>query len=392
MKIFFVINGSLYKDQENNYFANTIDDIYLSRYVRISSKLIIGANLLPKTQYTGKNKISNTVLSKTTIIELPKLSSLKGLFFNMTEFKNIIERLVFESDAVVIRYPMLFGIHVIRAAKRHNKPYLIELVGCPWDALWNHSFKGKILAPFQYYKTKTLIKNATHVLYVTNQFLQQRYPTKGKSTNCSNVALTEFDDSVLEKRLDNIRLKDDSEKIIIGTTAAVDVRYKGQQYVIKALGKLKRQGITNYEYQLVGGGDQAYLKSVAEKEGVTDQVKFLGSIPHEKVFEWLETIDIYAQPSQTEGLPRALVEAMSKGIPSIGTNAGGITELLDEEVIFKKGKTMVSAIVRVLKSFNKDTMLYQAKRNFGEAKKYDKDIIDERRRRFYEGFKSTLRK
>ena len=46
-----------------------------------------------------------------------------------------------------------------------------------------------------------------------------------------------------------------SSKIVIGTAAAVNVKYRGQQYVIEALGELKKQGITNYEYHLVGGGE-----------------------------------------------------------------------------------------------------------------------------------------
>ena len=115
-----------------------------------------------------------------------------------------------------------------------------------------------------YYKTKSRIKNAPYVVYVTNEFLQNRYPTCGKSVCCSNVALTEFDGSVLDRRLEKIESMKSTDRIIIGTTAAVNVRYKGQQYIIKALGKLKKEGITNFEYQLVGGGDQTYLKAIAK--------------------------------------------------------------------------------------------------------------------------------
>src|SRR5699024_1154844 len=135
--------------------------------------------------------------------------------------------------------------------------------------------------------------NSSYVVYVTSKFLQNRYPTKGKNTNCSNVALTEFDDSILENRLDKIKDMNKENKIIIGTTAAVDVRYKGQQYVIQALGKLKKRGIVNLEYQLIGGGNQEYLRSVCKRYDVIDQVKFLGSIPHDKVISWLDDIDLY---------------------------------------------------------------------------------------------------
>lgn len=54
-------------------------------------------------------------------------------------------------------------------------------------------------------------------------------------------------------------------------------------------------------HQLVGGGDASELKAEAKKQDVSAQIKFLGSMPHDKIFEWLDTIDIYIQPSYQEG-------------------------------------------------------------------------------------------
>src|SRR5699024_6751625 len=91
---------------------------------------------------------------------------------------------------------------------------------------------------------------------------------------------------------------------------------------------LVSQGIT-VEYQAVGGGSPTRLKHLARELGIEDRVKFLGPLDHDAVFSWLETVDIYAQLSRTEGLPRALVEAMSRGCACIGTEVGGIPELLE---------------------------------------------------------------
>ncbi len=141
----------------------------------------------------------------------------------------------------------------------------------------NLGIKGKLIAPYMKIATRNRGREAPFAVYVTKEFLQKRYPTKGENINCSNVALIEFDDAVLEKRLQ--RIQQDNPKIIIGTTAAVNVRFKGQQYIIEALGNLKKQGITNFEYHLTGAGDQTYLKAIAKKYEVLDQVKFLGAIP-----------------------------------------------------------------------------------------------------------------
>jgi glycosyltransferase involved in cell wall biosynthesis len=390
MKVLFCHDGPLRRDELNSYYGTAHNDKMFKRYYNIADELIVVTRVNKISKTEAEQKLSKITVSPFDVIQCPNISSLKGILLYKQKAKDIIYDAVKKSDYIVVRLPSIIGFIAVDASKKFKKPYLVEVVACPWDGLWNHSLKGKIMAPFMYYATKRIVREAKYVVYVTNEFLQKRYPTKGKSVNCSNVSLKEFDDNVLKARLNKINNMKYNRRIVIGTIAAVDVRYKGQQYVIKALGKLKKQGIKNYEYQLVGGGDQTYLKSVAEKFNVTDQVKFLGSIPHDKVFDWLDTIDIYVQPSRQEGLPRALIEAMSRGLPAFGAKTAGIPELLEPEYIFSNTRRNIDEICNILQSFNKDTMRTQAKRNYAEAKKYDKEVIEERRRKFFMEFKNSI--
>lgn len=385
-KVLFCHDGPLRKDELNNYYGIAHNDEMFMRYYYIANELTVLIRVNKISKVEAEQKFSKITLLPFEVIQCPNISNIKGMLLYKQKAKNIIFDAVSKSDYIIARLPSFIGNMAIKMACEMNKPYLVEVVACPWDALWNHSLKGKFVAPYMYFKTKKLVKDAKYVVYVTNEFLQKRYPTNGKSVNCSNVALKEFDDNVLINRLNKINNLKDGRKIVIGTAAAVDVRYKGQQYVIKALGELKKKGITNYEYQLVGGGDQTHLKSIIEKYNVTDQVKFLGSIPHDKVFNWLDSIDIYVQPSRQEGLPRSLIEAMSRALPAFGANTGGIPELLESQFIFSNRRKKVDEICNILLSFIKDTMKEQARRNYEEAKKYDKEIIEERRRKFFEKF------
>lgn len=388
MRVLFCHNGPLRMDKQGNYYGVAHNDEMFKRYYAIAENLSMITRIarVSEKETTGLSKITVKPFS---VIECPNTASLKGQLFERRKAERIIEKAVQNTDYVVARNSRI-ALIAIKYAKKYNKPYLLEVVACPWDAMWNHSLKGKILAPFSYLSVKRVAKNSQYVVYVTNDFLQRRYPTKGKSTNCSNVALTEFDDKVLERRLEKIESMDESSKVIIGTTAAVNVRYKGQQYIIKSLGKLKRQGITKFEYQLVGGGDQSYLKKIAEKHDVVDQVKFLGAMPHSNVFEWLETIDIYAQPSRQEGLPRALIEAMSRALPAFGARTAGIPELLESEFIISNTRKNIDEICDVLQSFDQDIMLQQANRNYRESQKYQKEVIETRRKHFFEKFKNGM--
>src|SRR5699024_1507846 len=341
MKVLFCHDGPPRKDEDSNYYGIAHNDQTFRRYYTIADEINVAIRVNEVTGTENKNKLSKITIPNLSVHEVPNISSAKGVIFEKKQAKEKIRKAVIEADYIIVRFPSITGFYAFDYAKKLNKPCLVEVVACPWDAFWNHSLKGKLVAPFMYFATKKRVSNSNYVVYVTNQFLQGRYPTTGKNVNCSNVALTEFDDKILEKRLDKISNMNRDSKIIIGTTAAVNVKFKGQQYVIKALSELKKQGYTNFEYQLVGAGDQSYLKSEAKKYNIADQVKFMGPMVHNEVFDWLETIDIYAQPSRQEGLPRALIEAMSRGVPAFGANTAGIPELLENEFIFSNNKNNI---------------------------------------------------
>lgn len=398
MKLLFVHGGEKLKvDNEGNYYTGgSYNKEVWNRYLSVFNEMTFLARMDSqkyKKEYAMKhfNKFEIEVIN---FINVPNILSSYSSFLNIKLRKKrnkIIERAVLEHDYLIARIPSDEGYIAVKYAKKYNKPYLLEVVGCVWDSLWNYSFSGKLLAPSKFLTMKKMVKNAPYAIYVTNKFLQGRYPTNGKSTNCSNVALSEFDKSIINKRIEKINRLDFNKKLIIGTTAAVDVKYKGQQYVIEALGRLKKQGITHLEYQLVGGGDKSYLESLAIKYDVFDQVKFLGTKSHNEVFEWLDSIDIYVQPSRQEGLPRALVEAMSRGLPAFGAKTGGIPELIDPNYIFSNTKKNIEEICRIILLFinNKEVMKNQAKRNYLESKKYDRDLIEKRRRIFFEKFRNN---
>ncbi|BCD08156.1 TPA: glycosyltransferase [Bacillus cereus] len=387
MRVLFCHDGPLRVDEFHNYYGTAHNDKTFIRYYNIADELSVAMRVNTIHKEEAEQYLSKITVSPIKVIKCPNMSSIKGMLFNKQKTVSVLEDAIIESDYIVARLPSVIGSIAVDIAKKHRKPYLVEVVACPWDAFWNHSIKGKLVAPFMYYATKKLVRDADYSIYVTNEFLQNRYPTKGKSVSCSNVALKEFDDKILEDRLQKIQNMSGNRKIVIGTTGAVDVKYKGQRYIIQALGELKKKGNTNFIYQLVGGGNQEYLKSIAKKYDVLDQVTFLGAMPHDKVFGWLETIDLYVQPSRQEGLPRALIEAMSAGVPAFGAKTAGIPELLDKEFIFSNTRSNIDEICNILLSFGQNTLIEQAKRNYLESKKYEKSIIESRRTQFFKLFK-----
>lgn len=381
MATLFVYDGGIIRKDTFYYTINFGNDL-IERYSFFNNEV---EYLMREKEFKIEDESKYTLLTHKNFkfTSIPNLCSIKGLTVDSFKINKIIKDRVNSNSIIIIRLPSFAGFKAIKECNRLKKTYIIELVGCPWDAFWNHSVKGKIVAPVAYYKTKKAIRNAPYVIYVTNEFLQKRYSNKKKNIGCSDVYLPSFDEEILHKRLVRIKQMRLNKPVILGTTAAVDIRYKGQKYVIKALSKLKREGY-NFEYHLVGGGDICYLKKIAEKYNLVNEVKFLGSIPHADVFEYLDNLDIYIQPSKQEGLPRALIEALSRGCPSIGSTTGGIPELLADECIFHNGS--VTEIANLLKKMKPEIMFKEATRCFNKAKEYDKILLKKKRTTFYKDF------
>src|SRR5699024_9377130 len=124
----------------------------------------------------------------------------------------------------------------------------------------------------------------------------------------------DIEENSLTERIKKIK-QSDSKRLVIGTLAAIDAPYKGQDDVIKAVHELKKEGV-DVLYKIVGEGDPSRLEKIIAQNGVKNSVDIVGKMKHEKVFDFLKDIDLYIQPSKQEGLPRALVEAMSKACPA----------------------------------------------------------------------------
>ena len=352
----------------------------IPRYKRLGEHLIY-LNVI-KSCTTSKQSLLDT--EGLEFVRVHKINSFKSLIIEYKENAAIVEEAVKKSDVCIAYLPSFVAVQVVKYAKKYNKPCLQLVIGCVWDAYWHHGILGKLIAPFRYCAVRNAVSKADYVIYVTQQFLQKRYPTNGRFLGCSNVILPSSSSQVLDEKLYKIeRIKYEKRSLILTTLAAVNVRYKGQEYVIRAIAKLARRGIY-YEYRLAGIGDPAYLLKLAERLGVSKQVIFCGVIPHDKVFTILDETDIYIQPSKQEGLPRALIEAMSRACPALGSCTAGIPELLDKDCIFRNGD--VDAICRLLTSFDSEKMKLHAQRNYEESKKYELSLLEKQRNEFIDEF------
>lgn len=375
MKILLATPDSI--DKVGDRFFSNMVSIFLLRYKAIGNEFVI-ANPIREVITTKSDEISEHQIE---YIALEKVNTLKGLILTSRKNKSRVFKAVKEADLVIAHVPSFNGELVAKIGHKLGKKVVCVVMACPWDSYWNYNFKGKLIAPFRYWSLKRLAKRSKSVIYVTKKFLQSRYPTDGHSLACSNVQIKTGEKSVLENRLTSInnRVLLNSPILKIATIAAIDVPFKGQKYVMEALYLLKQKGLI-FNYYLIGGGDNTILKQYAEHLDISDQVIFEGVIPHTAIPTYLDSIDIYIQPSKQEGLPRSVIEAMSRGCYCLGSDVAGIPELLDSSCLFKKGSSI--EIARLLSEISLDRLREYATINFEKAMEYDQTILDKKRTAF----------
>ncbi len=102
----------------------------------------------------------------------------------------------------------------------------------------------------------------------------------------------------------------------IGTVGGL-LAVKNQAVLLDAMADLVPDQ-PDAELVLVGDGPlRSALVDRARRLGIDTHVKFTGNIPHRDVIEVLRSLAVYAQPSFSEGEPRALLEAQAVGLPAV---------------------------------------------------------------------------
>jgi colanic acid/amylovoran biosynthesis glycosyltransferase len=117
---------------------------------------------------------------------------------------------------------------------------------------------------------------------------------------------------------------------------ATFVEIKGHTYLLQAMSLLEQRGVP-VRVELAGEGSErgAIEREIAERS-LGDRVLVRGFVPHDQLlgelsegrYDMVVLPSIIPGPGEREGIPVALMEALAAGVPAIGTNTGGIPELL----------------------------------------------------------------
>jgi glycosyltransferase involved in cell wall biosynthesis len=130
---------------------------------------------------------------------------------------------------------------------------------------------------------------------------------------------------------------------------------KGVRYLLEAMPRVL-EVLPEASLVIVGDGPlREELTNMAQRLGIADRVRFLGSLPADQLPAYYATADVFVAPSiiGDSGDREAYAEAMASGCPVIGSAIGGTRELIIENktgvlVPQKDPEALASALCRVL--------------------------------------------
>ncbi|MEM8550080.1 MAG: glycosyltransferase [Verrucomicrobiota bacterium] len=387
MKLMVVLEHRFAVDADGNGYSRTaFGPSFWERYLEVFEQVIIVARAEMQQSFQGWRKVTSDRVKLHTIP--PYLGPL-GLLKAYPQVRRRTLELADYRGAVLYRVPSFLAETVHRLLVRGKRPFAVEVVGDPWDTFSpganSHPLRGFFRRYFSQ-KLKHFCREATCSLYVTEKALQRRYPPRAGSfsVGVSDVELSEVCSQARTQASFNTQ---EPELIFVGN---IEYAYKGLDVLIHALGKLKQAGRSMRLKVLGDGRTRQSMQALAQAEDIQDQVIFLGRVPNgDAVNRELDSADVFVLASRQEGLPRAMVEAMARALPCVGTTVGGIPELLSPECLVAPGDA--AALATTLDRLAADSfwLAAESEKNLVRAEQFIGADNAAQRRAFYETLKSA---
>ncbi|HVR83715.1 MAG TPA: glycosyltransferase family 4 protein [Planctomycetota bacterium] len=295
-------------------------------------------------------------------------------------------------DAVILRVGSVLADALLPRLSESHYPYAVEVVSDPWDVFSPGAVHHPLRPLFRRWfahRLRIQCLGARAAAYVTDAALQRRYPPGPGilSCGCSDVDLPReaFVDFSRPQRKPGI-------PATILTVGTLEQLYKAPDVLIDAVGLAVREGL---DLRLVMVGDGRYRPSLeerAERQGLSGKVRFVGWLPAgAAVRRELDQSDLFILPSRQEGLPRAMIEAMARALPCIGSTVGGIPELLPrEDLVDPNDARALADMIREVIT-HPARMEAMSSQNLRKAADYREDVLAARRRSFYREVRDLTR-
>lgn len=398
MKVMIVADGHYFRTPDGRVYVQSVFNYnFYSRYLQGFEKVCVVARI----KDINEEPVSMHLASGEGI-EFLDLPPYKGPWQYLKRYFDILrisKKYSKECDCAIFRIPGATANIMCRAFLKTKKPFAIEVVVDPWEYFAPGTVSNKLRPLIRLNWTNFLqkvSKKANGVSYVTEKYLQRKYPCtaifKGESesyftSHYSSVSLPKGSYGSPKKY-------NDKNKFTITHTANSFATYgKGHITLMNALKIVRERG---YDVNVIFIGDgplKDEFSRYARSLSIENAVSFIGRLPNgDEVREVIKNSDLFVFPTMAEGLPRALLEAMSVGLPCLSTPVCGIPEILPNEYLidYNDHEEFANKIIYLIS--NLDIMEVVSARNLKKAYEFTEEALNTRRKDFYRKLSQLTKK
>ena len=328
---------------------------------------------------------------------LPYYHGPRQYLLRRAEFRAAIASLVTPDTAYIAKVSGNVASLAIRALKARGIPYAVEVIGDPWDAFSPGSSTHPLRWLFRRVFARAArreCREAAASLYVTEHALQRRYPpAPGAPTfHASDVFLTRpATASAASAFVEQPRpaASFSARPLRFVCVGSFNLLYKAQDDLVKAFARALTHGL---DAHLTFVGDGMYregIEALARRQPcLQGRVEFAGQLRGgAAVREVLDQSHVFVLPSRQEGLPRAALEAMARGLPCIGSSVGGFPEILPPDAIVRPCDVPGLAACMLRLAGDPARLAEMSALNWQRASDFERDKLAVRQGAFY----STVR-
>ena len=272
------------------------------------------------------------------------IPGVRGLTFKKSAKKEL-KRLLEKEDIDIIHGHYLFpaGAAAVEVGKEYGIKTYVTAHGSDMFEVYKKQ-------PFMRSTIKNVLKNADCVLAVSNALKHEIIATGVKGIanktklSWNSVDINKFSNRENDSFKKEYRLFDKPIVLFIGNL----IKRKNVESLIEA----KKIANSNYYLVIVGDGPLfKKLKKKVDEENVRDVI-FTGS--RNDVENIIPSADILVLPSFSESFGLVLIEALACGKPVIGSDVGGISEIINDDVGLLINPNKVSSIAKAIDSLVND--------------------------------------
>lgn len=293
----------------------------VSLCVRVTDKPLQGMYLMddPKLSFTHLPCYTNEL---SLILNWPKV------FWKM-------RRAIKEADVVNPRIPDMTGVAGWLWTKWYGKPHFVSIqsdMKAFLEAPNNTKTKGIVrqglYAWLRFYLFWEAVIAKRSLCFPQGRRLYDRYPKRSSWVEWMSSSLSDAD---LAAHGRDPTLSDEVALLHVGRVT----RPKGHTFLVELLSHLNQEFPAKKFFLTCVGKSEGPVKAEAQKRadelGVASQITWLDGVPRSEALSFMDKADIFVFPSLWEGTPKAVLEALARGLPVVASDVGGIPSLIRNE-------------------------------------------------------------